>query len=92
MSIILEWMSSEKFRNLLEGTNLLAENDNLPMRLLRLAQVKAIAGIGTSTIYRKMEAGNFPRPRALSPGCVRWIEAEVQAWATSLPETGRAAA
>lgn len=69
-----------------------ADNDNRPMRLLRLTDVKAIAGLGTSTIYRKMDAGTFPRPRSLSPGCVRWIEADVVAWATALPKTGAVSA
>lgn len=71
---------------------MLADNDNRPLRLLRLTEVKAIAGLGTSTIYRRMDAGTFPRPRALSPGCVRWIEADVLSWVKALPETGRVAA
>lgn len=71
---------------------MLADNDNRPLRLLRLTEVKAMAGLGTSTIYRRMDAGTFPRPRALSPGCVRWVEADVLSWAKALPETGRVAA
>ncbi|WP_311794441.1 helix-turn-helix transcriptional regulator [Ferirhizobium litorale] len=60
-------------------------NDNLPDRLLRLREVRAMTSLGTSTIYRRMAAGTFPRPRVLSEACVRWTETSISAWMYSLP-------
>lgn len=62
-----------------------ADNDNLPDRLLKLKDVMHMTSLGSSTIYRKMAADSFPRPRALSEACVRWMESEVLAWMTALP-------
>lgn len=54
-------------------------------RLLRLAEVRAEVGLGTSTIYRKMAGGTFPKPRDLGGGTVRWPEEEIEAWKAGLP-------
>jgi prophage regulatory protein len=49
--------------------------------------------IGSSTIYRKIAASQFPRPVRLGPGSVRWKASEVSAWIDGLERTaGRAAA
>jgi len=45
------------------------------------------SGIGVSTIYRLVAAGQFPRQRQLSPGRVGWLESEVAAWIASRPKT-----
>ncbi|WP_027142716.1 AlpA family phage regulatory protein [Mesorhizobium sp. WSM3626] len=62
-----------------------ADNDNLPDRLLKLKEVMRMTSLGSSTIYRKMDAESFPRPRVLSEACVRWLESEILAWITGLP-------
>ncbi|OHV64107.1 hypothetical protein LCM4577_11125 [Mesorhizobium sp. LCM 4577] len=62
-----------------------AANDNLPDRLLKLKEVMRMTSLGSSTIYRKMAAETFPRPRVLSEACVRWMESEILAWMTALP-------
>ena len=62
-----------------------AANDNAPERLLKLKDVMRMTSLGSSTIYRKMAADSFPRPRELSPACVRWMESEVLGWITALP-------
>lgn len=49
-------------------------------RLLRLKQVKAIVPLGTSTIYRRMEAGTFPKPRSLGGNVVAWLESDIENW------------
>ncbi|WP_432803870.1 helix-turn-helix transcriptional regulator [Aureimonas altamirensis] len=49
-------------------------------RLLRLSEVKTIVAMGSSTIYRHMDAGTFPRPVSLGPATVRWKASEIQAW------------
>lgn len=48
-------------------------------RLLRRQEVEARTALATSTIYRRMGQGTFPRPRDLK-GCVRWLEADIDAW------------
>lgn len=53
--------------------------------LLRLADVREQTKLSTSTIYRRMRAGEFPKPRELGDNCVRWRQSEVQAWITGLP-------
>lgn len=55
-----------------------------PDRLLRLREVTALVGLGSSTIYRKLAAGEFPQPVRLGPSSVRWRESEVQRWIDSL--------
>lgn len=57
-------------------------------RLLKLRDVKARTSLGHSTIYRKMAAGTFPKPRQLGPGCVRWMESEIDYWIENLPVSG----
>lgn len=54
-------------------------------RLIALRQVISIVGIKRSTIYRRMNAGGFPRSRQLSRGCVRWSQNEIWAWIDGLP-------
>ena len=48
-------------------------------RLIRLPQVKAMVGLGRSSIYDRIKRGEFPKP--IKVGRVSgWIEAEVQVW------------
>jgi prophage regulatory protein len=56
--------------------------------LLRLADVMLATSIGSSTIYRKIAANQFPRPVRLGPGSVRWKAVEVSAWIDRLERTG----
>lgn len=37
-------------------------------------------GISNATLYRWIKTQNFPQPIPLGPRCVRWSEAEVDAW------------
>lgn len=53
--------------------------ESQPLRLIRLAEVKRRTGMSTSTIYRWMKAGKFPRSRSLG-FIAAWSEAEVEAW------------
>jgi prophage regulatory protein len=61
-------------------------------RFLRLAEVKTIVGLGSSTIYRRISAATFPRPLELGPGCVRWRQTDIDAWMAQFPETKSRAA
>lgn len=52
-------------------------------RLLKLAQVIEIAGIGKTMIYRLVRNGQFPQPFKPGGYASRWSEAEVFAWRES---------
>ncbi len=50
------------------------------IRILRLAQVLDVTGLGKTKIYELQSAGNFPMRVQMTSHCVGWIEHEVQAW------------
>ena len=54
-------------------------------RLLRRSQVEEIAGLSRSSIYRRMQKGEFPRPVKIGSAAVRWKERDIVAWLESLP-------
>ena len=49
-------------------------------RFLRRKEVEHVTGLGRSTIYDKMAAGEFPKPIPISGGAVGWLETEIAAW------------
>ena len=49
-------------------------------RYLRIAEVIDKTGLSRRTIYRKMEAGTFPKTVKLSERAVAWPEEKVEAW------------
>jgi prophage regulatory protein len=49
-------------------------------RLIRLAEVATMLGIGRSTIYKYVEAGTFPAPVKVGQRSVRWKLSDVLAW------------
>jgi prophage regulatory protein len=50
-------------------------------RLLSLKEVRAACGgLGTSTLYRLISSGQFPRPVPLHGSRVAWRETEIEAW------------
>lgn len=54
-------------------------------RLLGLAEVKARVGLGHTSIYGRMAAGQFPMSRRLGAHRTAWLESEIDAWIGSLP-------
>ena len=54
-------------------------------RLLRRREVEDITGLSHSTIYRLMDAGEFPQAKSIGPNCVRWMLSEIIAWMESRP-------
>jgi prophage regulatory protein len=63
-----------------------------PIRILRLAQVIEMTGLGKTKIYELQSEGSFPMRVEITAHSVGWIEEEVQAWlakrvasSTSLP-------
>ncbi|MCI4591478.1 AlpA family transcriptional regulator [Sphingobium sp. BYY-5] len=50
------------------------------MAILRLPAVRARTGLSRATIYRKMQACEFPKPHQLSQRAVGWLESDINAW------------
>lgn len=49
-------------------------------RTIRRQELRQIVPLADSTIYEMEQRGEFPRRYALSPRCVVWNLAEVEAW------------
>jgi prophage regulatory protein len=52
-------------------------------QFLRLKQIKAQIGLGRTSIYDKIKAGEFPKPYPLGPRAVGWLAEEIDAWIES---------
>lgn len=57
-------------------------------RLLRLRDVKTTTGLGSSTIYRFIQAGTFPAPLKIGGFASRWRESQIHEWIEALPRRG----
>jgi len=51
--------------------------------LLRRPEVSRRTGLSRTTIYRMVQAGEFPSPRQLGARAVAWSESEISAWIES---------
>jgi prophage regulatory protein len=51
-----------------------------PDRILRIKTVLARTGLTRSTLYRKMEAGTFPKNIRISTRCMGWRESAIAEW------------
>lgn len=51
-----------------------------PDRILRLNAVLDRTGLSRSTLYRKMQAGTFPKNVQISTRCAGWRESAVEEW------------
>ncbi|MGV2164961.1 helix-turn-helix transcriptional regulator [Agrobacterium sp. 16-172Ci] len=49
-------------------------------RTIRRKQLREMVPLADSTIYEMEQRGEFPRRFALSPRCIVWDLAEVEAW------------
>ena len=61
-------------------------------KLLRRADVVERTGMPSTTMYREIRLGRFPRGRKLTENTVGWVEAEVDAWIESREATQPASA
>lgn len=52
-------------------------------RTIRRQQLREMVPLADSTIYEMVQRGEFPRRFALSPRCVVWDLAEIEAWLAS---------
>lgn len=51
-----------------------------PDRILRLNTVLDRTGLSRSTLYRKIEAGTFPRQVQIAARCAGWRESAINEW------------
>ncbi len=51
-----------------------------PDRILRLKTVLNRTGLSRSTLYRKVQAGTFPRQVQIAARCTGWRESAVNDW------------
>lgn len=69
------------------GSKYPAKTKNSPCdlpRTIRRAELKSIVPLADSTIYEMEQRGDFPRRFALSPRCVEWDLAKIEAWLAEL--------
>lgn len=62
------------------------------VRFLRLPEVKAITGLGKTSIYELIRDKSFPAPVRLASRAVAWVESEVRQWAQERVHGSRPAA
>ena len=55
------------------------------MSMLSKKQVVERTGLSPVTIWRRTQAGDFPKPRQLTPNRIGWPEHEIEAWEDSRP-------
>jgi prophage regulatory protein len=46
--------------------------------------VLSVAGMSSSSMYRQIAAGTFPKPIKIGPRCARWKASEIKAWLRSV--------
>ncbi|MFL9840472.1 AlpA family phage regulatory protein [Sphingomonas sp. ST-64] len=51
-----------------------------PDSILRIKTVLQRTGLSRSTMYRKMQAGTFPKNVQISTRCAGWRESAIDAW------------
>lgn len=49
-------------------------------RILRIKTVLQLTGLSRSTLYRKIQRGEFPKQIKLSERCAGWRQSAVNAW------------
>ena len=67
------------------SASMLAMGRSYRERLLRIADVCFLTGLGRSTVYAKVKERQFPQPVKLHGTSVAWKESEVDAWINERP-------
>ena len=55
-------------------------NQEQQERIVRFRELRQTIQLSRSTIWRKVRAGEFPKPIALGKAAVGWLSSEIQAW------------
>ena len=53
---------------------------NINSQFIRLPQVKELTTLSKSSIYRLMDAGDFPKQVAVGARSVVWVKSQVEDW------------
>lgn len=57
--------------------------------LIKLPAVKERTCLSTSEIYRRIDAGDFPKQVKIGPKAVAWVEQEIDAWVEQMIAASR---
>jgi prophage regulatory protein len=60
------------------------ETNPKPERLLRFMEVSSRTRLSKSEIYRRINAGTFPKSLKLGPRAVAWRESDIDGWIQAL--------
>lgn len=55
-------------------------------RLLTMADVERETSLHRATIYRRIAAGTFPKPKSLGAKRIAFTERDIEAWKNGLPD------
>ena len=55
------------------------------LKMLRLPEVEAATGYSRTTIWRREQAGEFPKRRRIGPHLVGWRSDEIEEWIKARP-------
>lgn len=59
----------------------------MELQVLRVRDVAKKMGISKATLYRWIDAGEFPKPLRLGPRSVGWWSDDVKEWLRTRPES-----
>ena len=68
--------------------NISQRESRMSQRLIRLPEVRAMVGLGTTSIYDKIKKGEFPKQVKLGR-LSGWVEAEVEGWISQQIQASR---
>lgn len=54
-------------------------------RLIRVREVLEKVGLGKTTVYALIKAGEFPQPRKVGHASL-WVESEIEGWVRNVAE------
>ena len=55
------------------------------LTMMRLPEVEAATGYSRTTIWRREQAGEFPKRRKIGPHLIGWRSDEIEAWIRARP-------
>ena len=70
-------MTSKSFRSDIARSPEISAGEQ---RVIRFPEVRQRTGLSKTTAWRGVRDGWFPRPIELSPGCVGWLDHEINDW------------
>ena len=59
------------------------------MHILRLPEVSQATGLSRSTIYRLVQAGNFPPSLKLTTRTIGWYSTDIETWIAARDATSK---